>query len=354
MNEFVADPGWGWWIIGYFFLGGIAAGAYFLATLIDLLGSSEDRPLARIGYVIALPLIVICGVFLTLDLHRPERFWHMLFKSEVVHDALTQGWPTTGAGWRTMAGAPLLKYWSPMSMGSWALTFFGLCAALSLVGSQWPGGKIERILRLSWFGKLIAVLGCVSGFFVAAYTGALLSATNQPIWSDTVWIAPVFLTSAASTGIAAMLLLMHRRKIAQGSLERLEKADIWVLALELLFFVLFLASIGAWLLPVLRSPHGLVLIVGTLLLGLLAPLAVHLRLGLIGRWETVAAVLVLVGGFMLRYGILTTPPAMLAHHSMTLAGFGPEDGRPRGGGAGADPANHPAGVKPPSKIDGTR
>ena len=105
MNYFVADPEWGWWIIGYFFLGGIAAGAYFMATMIDLVGSPEDRRLARIGYRIALPLILICGVFLTLDLHRPERFWHMLLRSEVVHEAISEGWPTAGAGWRTMAGA---------------------------------------------------------------------------------------------------------------------------------------------------------------------------------------------------------------------------------------------------------
>ena len=29
MNLFVADPDWGGWIVCYFFLGGIAAGAYF-------------------------------------------------------------------------------------------------------------------------------------------------------------------------------------------------------------------------------------------------------------------------------------------------------------------------------------
>ena len=38
MNPFVADPQWGWWIVLYFYLGGIAAGAYFLATLIELFG----------------------------------------------------------------------------------------------------------------------------------------------------------------------------------------------------------------------------------------------------------------------------------------------------------------------------
>src|SRR5438477_3470604 len=110
MNVFVADPYWGWWIIGYFYLGGIAAGAYFMATLIDLIGGERDRELARIGYWIAFPLVVVCGLFLTLDLSRPERFWHMLFKSEVVHEALRQGWPLSAAGWQTFVHAPILKY----------------------------------------------------------------------------------------------------------------------------------------------------------------------------------------------------------------------------------------------------
>jgi formate-dependent nitrite reductase membrane component NrfD len=352
MNYFVADPEWGWWIIGYFFLGGIAAGAYFMATMIDLAGSPEDRPLARIGYLIALPLIIVCGIFLTLDLHRPERFWHMLVRSEVVHEALAQGWPTAAAGWRSMSDAPLLKFWSPMSIGSWAISLFGLCSAISLVGSFWPGGTLERIFRLGWFGRLVAILGCATGFFVAAYTGALLSATNQPLWSETAWIAPLFLTSAASTGIATMLLLARKRHVSTVSLERLETADLWALGLELVFFVLFLASIGSLLVPVLHSPHGLALVAGTLLLGLLTPLAIHLRLGFFKGWGYgAAAVLALLGGFMLRYGILTTPPALLAHHTPA---FGPEDGRLRGGGLGADPGNHPGEIKPPSKIDGTR
>src|SRR5438445_10124278 len=84
MNLFVADPDWGWWIILYFYLGGIAAGAYFTATLIELVGSAEDRELSVIGYSITFPLVALCGLFLIVDLGRPERYWHMLFKSEVV------------------------------------------------------------------------------------------------------------------------------------------------------------------------------------------------------------------------------------------------------------------------------
>src|SRR6516225_1045945 len=113
MNPFVADPEWGWWIILYFYLGGIAAGAYFTATLIDLWGSKDNRELARVGYWVAFPLVGLCGLFLTVDLGQPQRFWHMLFKSEIVHQALDEGWPLTGSSWGLMVQAPMFKYWSP-------------------------------------------------------------------------------------------------------------------------------------------------------------------------------------------------------------------------------------------------
>src|SRR5262249_30583073 len=139
MNLFVADPEWGWWIVLYFYLGGIAAGAYFTATLIDLVGGEADRKLARAGYLLVFPLVLLCGLFLTVDLERPERFWHMLFRSEVVHEALEEHWPV--GGWSFMLQAPLLKRWSPMSVGSWALTVFGACSGLSFLGSLWSEGR---------------------------------------------------------------------------------------------------------------------------------------------------------------------------------------------------------------------
>src|SRR5437868_3699690 len=82
VSFFVADPEWGSWIIAYFFLGGIAAGSYFIAILIEWFGSKEDQAVGRIAYWIAFPLVLLCALFLTIDLERPERFWHMLLASE--------------------------------------------------------------------------------------------------------------------------------------------------------------------------------------------------------------------------------------------------------------------------------
>jgi formate-dependent nitrite reductase membrane component NrfD len=351
MNLFVADPHWGWWIILYFFLGGVAAGAYFMAALIDLVGSVRDRELARFGYWLAFPLIVVCGVFLIVDLNRPERFWHMLVRSEVVHEALAAGWPLSADGWGLMGEAPLMKYWSPMSIGSWAITIFGLCSFLSFLGSLQREGRWAWLLRWSWFARGLQLVGCLVGFFVASYTGALLTATSQPVWSASTWIAPLFLTSAASTGIAALILLARwKRTVPAEALDRLERADLWALGLELGVFVVFLASLGALVWPVWGTWAGKLLIAGTLLAGLLAPLAIHLRLGGVGRRSVlVAATLALVGGFLLRYGIVMTPPELLAQGPAALVGFSPEAGRVRGE-RGADPNNKRSTVHPRSKV----
>jgi formate-dependent nitrite reductase membrane component NrfD len=289
---------------------------------------------------------------LTVDLQQPKRFWHMLFKSEVVDEALRQGWPLSAHGWSLMFHAPLMKYWSPMSVGSWALTVFGLCSFLSFLGSLWPQRRLGRILHGGVIGRILAIVGCLMGFFIAAYTGALLSATNQPIWSDSVWIAPLFLTSAASTGIATMILLVvWHGSASPEAIDRLERADLWAMGLELAVFAVFLASLGGYLVPLLHTTYGMIFVIGTLVLGLLIPMAIHLRLGMKERRvEVAAATFALVGGFLLRYGLLSTPAQLLKDGPAAVAGFGPEDGRLRGGGPGADPGNKVGPIEPRSKI----
>lgn len=249
----------------------------------------------------------MCGVFLILDLDRPERFWHMVLQSELVDQALEEGWPL--GGWGTMAQAAMLKWWSPMSIGAQAIGIFGLCSFLSFLGSLWPKGRLARVLDSHIVGRSFKVLGSVVGFFVAAYTGVLLTATNQPLWSGSDWIGPLFLTSAASTGIALLLLLGGR---ISETRERLERADLWALGLELFIFLVFLASLRGVLPLALATLDGLLLVAGTFVVGLLIPLWLHLGLKTPSPGRvTAAALFALTGGFILRYGIVRVAPALL-------------------------------------------
>jgi formate-dependent nitrite reductase membrane component NrfD len=353
MNFFVADPDWGFWIIAYFYLGGIAAGAYFFAVLIEWFGSPEDADLARIAYWIAFPLIVLCTVFLIVDLDRPERFWHMMFKSEVVEAAFAEGFPFKAAGWRPMVNAPMFKYWSPMSAGSWVLALFGACSFASFLTAVWPDRRPGRWLRARWPHRVLQAIGCASGFFIASYTGALLSATNQPMWSDTTWLAPLFLASAASTALATLALIAWWRNVGTpAARERLTSAEPLALGLELIVLGAFLASLGANLEAVLMTVHGNVLIFGTLAFGILIPLLLHVRVGERRRWGLpAAAASVLLGGLLLRYGAVTTPGELLARGPSVTARFAPEEHR-RHGQPGADTGNRGEEVRPRSKLPG--
>jgi protein NrfD len=286
---FTAPPNWEWLIVLYFFFGGLAGGSYFLAVLIDFFGRVEDRPLARLGYYISFPCILISGLLLTLDLNRPERFWHMLIESNTYQ--------------------PLFKYWSPMSVGSWALLIFGIFSFLSFLSAladadrlRWPTAR--RFRPPGTVGGILSIIGGLLGFYVAGYTGVLLAVTNRPIWSDTPLLGMLFVVSAASISAALMILLAERSRWTMPGLLALHRMDTWVVALELIVLIAVMISLGpvfrAWL-----SAWGLLLFLGVIVLGMLIPLALSWRRDWLGELNvTTAAALVLVGGFILRVVIV--------------------------------------------------
>jgi protein NrfD len=283
-----AAPHWEWLIVMYFFFGGLAGGSYFLAALIDLLGRRDERPLAHIGYYIAFPCIVFCGLLLTLDLSRPLRFWHMLVESNTYR--------------------PMFKYWSPMSIGSWALLIFGAFSFISFLGALAEDGRIRfpalRTLRPPTpVGSAVAVIGGIAGFYVASYTGVLLAVSNQPIWSDTPLLGMLFVVSAATTSTALMTLLAHRSGLAMPSLANLHHMEGWMIALELLVLIVLVVSLG----PVARAwMNGWgVLLAAVIIIGNIVPLFLTWRPRQRRRRHVAAAaVLALVGGFLLRFTVV--------------------------------------------------
>src|SRR2546426_464574 len=284
---FTTSPHWRWLILAYFFLGGLAGGSYFLATLLDLFGKGRDRRLVHLGYLIAFPLVCVCGVLLTVDLGRPERFWHMLVQSETFR--------------------PILKMYSPMSTGAWALLLFGGCAFLSFVAvlaeRGWLGWPLLRQLSSGAFvGRLVTVIGTLLGFYVAGYTGVLLAVTNRPIWADTTLLGLTFLISAASTSAALLILLGSWGGVPGGGIHALERFDGSVLVLEFLTIAALIASLGrvamVWL-----NGWGL-LLAGMMVGGIALPLFLKARLPAADSRWWVGPTLVLLWGLILRVVII--------------------------------------------------
>ena len=89
--EFLKNPDWHLLIVWYFFIGGIAGGAYFTAAIADNFGGPRDRSVVRIGYTLALLLIGLCGILLILDLGTPSRFLNMLGSLQVLGSHVHRG-----------------------------------------------------------------------------------------------------------------------------------------------------------------------------------------------------------------------------------------------------------------------
>jgi formate-dependent nitrite reductase membrane component NrfD len=290
---FTDSPEWGWYIVVYFFLGGIAGGAAFLSGLLDLLGDRLDRRMTRIGYLIALVAIVVGGPLLIVDLTLPERFWHMIWKSDT--------------------GGPMFKYYSPISLGVWIILafviFVGLAAAASLA-------DIERFPR--WFarfgegvlGKIVA-LGCIlTGSALAGYTGLVLTGTNRPVWADSVWITLLFLLSGISAGGAAMILLGWRQG-HPGTVRWIEQMESYSSILELIVLAIIAATIWSVVRVVWNGAWGAILLFGVGVLGVVTPIVLYARPRALGTATVpIAALLVLVGSFLLRTVVILSSEAI--------------------------------------------
>ncbi len=155
-------------IPAYLFLGGLAAGSSMLAAGADL----TDRPtLRRSGRLGALVAITASFAALVHDLGKPSRFVNMLRVAK----------PT-----------------SPMSVGTWILTFYAPAAGLA-AAAELP--FLPRFMRrlLGPFARPSGIGAAVLAPAVASYTAVLLADTATPAWNSARRELPfVFVGSAAS------------------------------------------------------------------------------------------------------------------------------------------------------------
>lgn len=282
---------WPFLIDVYFFLGGLAAGAFVIATVANLLDSVRFRDTVRVGYYVAFIALIPCPLILIVDLGVPTRFLNMLRTFNVL---------------------------SPMSMGAWALLLFSACAALAALFTFLQDTGKARDLA----GPLtvVGVVGSLVGFFLAAYPGVLLGATARPLWTNGHALGALFLAVGASSGAAAIaLILALLRGRAGDSIARLNTATVMALLVQALAVIVFVVSLSASgsvasthaLRQLVGGPYSLMFWLGAVVVGLVAPLAIGIMgmrrpsLGL----TAVASVLVLVGGFLVKTVIMAAGQA---------------------------------------------
>ena len=275
----VKPPTWEWYIPIYFWTGGMAAGAWLAATAEDVAGRG-DRAVIRTGRYLALGGVLAGTGLLIADLGRPERFHHML---------------------------RIVRPRSAMSLGSWGLTLFGpflgAAALLQAAEDGWLGRR-PRLAAMARgrIGRALHLAGLPVALFVGGYTGVLLVSTSIPSWARrTTVLGPLFLASAASSGMAAVGALLEARGAgSRGARRRLRRAEAVALAAELGLALRSRREAAA--LPSGRSP-GISRLLEMLMLvgGMAAPLGLTARTTRRRRAGPLGAALALAGSLALRY-----------------------------------------------------
>ena len=171
-------PVWSWEVPIYFWFGGMASGAAFVALACDLAGDDRSAAIAR---KVALGAVAPAPPLLIADLGRPERFLNML---------------------------RIFKPRSPMNMGAWCLVAFSGSSAVA-VGCDLLGRP-----------KAARALGAVTslfGSYLGSYTGVLLACTAVPVWARSrVILGPAFVATATATGAAATRLVLVATGLPRG------------------------------------------------------------------------------------------------------------------------------------------
>jgi formate-dependent nitrite reductase membrane component NrfD len=293
----------------YFFLGGLSGGAFVIATVAYLLDGARYRDIVRVGYYVAFLAILPCPILLIVDLGIPARFLHMLMVSK----------PTTDIGTAALTVGPFhLKPLSPMNAGAWALLGYSVCAFVAAldVFLEDRGGRSVGSVRV-----VAGLLGGVLGYFVAAYPGVLLGSTARPLFIGSHWLGVLFIAVGASTGAAAVALILSLMGGRRGEhLARLMRFTAYALVLQaiaLIMLVVMVRGAGSQAMTaalggLLSGPYSLTFWLGAVVVGLAIPLAIQFA-GAIRRATpgvaALVALLVLIGGFVVKYVVIAAGQA---------------------------------------------
>lgn len=231
---------WHWQIPLYLFLGGLAAGVLFFASLYTIRGEDEKYPTAvKIAPIIA-PIAIILGLIaLLLDLKHKLYFWQL-------YTTIRLESPMSWGAWVLMAVTPLSFIWVATYMKEifpkidFKQKFIGVLFKLF---AKEVDGEVNWEWKFQWLSnfekyviknrKMLAWAVLISSVILGVYTGILLSAFNaRPLWNTAI-LGPLFLVSGLSTG-AASIMWMSKIKEERKLFSRI---DLLLIVIELFFII---------------------------------------------------------------------------------------------------------------------
>ncbi|MBW6536082.1 MAG: polysulfide reductase NrfD [Mariniphaga sp.] len=279
---------WHWHIPLYLFLGGLAAGILFFASLYTVLGQENKFRGAVRRAPIIVPFLLIIGLAaLFLDLRHKLYFWQLYTTIKIQS-------PMSWGAWTLMAVTPLSFAWAAIHIREffpqWDWKFSILKELEKLL--------VKYKLYMAWIILFFSVI-------LGIYTGILFSAFNaRPLWNTSI-LGPLFLTSGLSAG-AAVIILFSKRK---GERINFAKIDIMLIGIELFLivhmFMGFLASTEVQIEAAnlfLGGPYTASFWIFVVVLGMILPAILEfLEIRKFHIPTVIPVVLVLFGSLMLRF-----------------------------------------------------
>ncbi len=266
---------WGWLVAAYLFLAGLGGGAYVTGAIAGFLGE-EWLGIYKIGICLGLPCVALGCVFLLADLGAMWNFWRAAMRPN--------------SSW--------------IARGTIIITCFMIVSVIHIAFGIWPRTSLAE---QEGARQLVSILGIIFAVATMIYTGILLGAARPIAFWSTAMVPLLFLVSALSTGIMAVVLIASTRGEAlAGPVPTLAQIDIALIVLEM--FVLLFYLQGSHRVPESRAAAQIVLTGsvaplfwwGVALLGLIAPLVLDLL-----DFAAVGAICGIVGGLCLRQVVLS-------------------------------------------------
>ena len=175
---------WGVYIANFTFLVGIAAAAVMMVIPVYIYDNEELHDLVIFGELLAVAAIFMCLSFVTVDLGRPDRFWHLI----------------PGIGQLNFPASMLS--WDVIVLNGYLLLNVHICGYLLYC-------RYQNKKPTKWFYipfVFIAILWAVSIHTVTAFLYVGLG--GRPFWNQAI-IGPRFLASAFTAGPALIILALQ-------------------------------------------------------------------------------------------------------------------------------------------------
>jgi len=203
---------WAFYIGNFTFLVGVAAAAVLLVIPAYVYHWKPIKEVVILGELLAISAIAMCGLFVMVDIGRPDRAWHL---------------------------APLLGSLNvPSSLLAWdVLVLNGYLVLNVVIVTYLLFNLFQNREPKTWVFMPLVLLSIPAAIGIHTVTAFLYNGMPaRPFWNSAI-LAPRFLASAFCSGPAVLLILMQL--LRRFTRFEIQDAAIWKIA-ELMAYAMFL------------------------------------------------------------------------------------------------------------------